>query len=96
MAAGLRHGKPTLSLPLFGDLYFWGGVCHRLGVGPRPVPLQGATPLALAAAMHSLLQGLPRYTAAAAAVAAGLAREDGLTAAAASVCASLARGAGGC
>lgn len=38
--AGLRSGKPTLVVPFFGDLYLWGDVVARLGVGPAAVPVE--------------------------------------------------------
>jgi hypothetical protein len=38
--AGLRCGKPSLVVPFFGDLYLWGDVVARLGVGPAAVPVE--------------------------------------------------------
>jgi UDP:flavonoid glycosyltransferase YjiC (YdhE family) len=36
---GLRHGKPTLVCPLFGDQFFWGRRVAILGAGPEPLPM---------------------------------------------------------
>ncbi|PNW80878.1 hypothetical protein CHLRE_07g333450v5 [Chlamydomonas reinhardtii] len=42
-AAGLLAGCPTFVAPSFGDLYFWGELCARAGVGPAPVPIDKLT-----------------------------------------------------
>jgi len=36
---GLRHGRPTLVCPLFGDHFFWGRRVAILGAGPEPLPM---------------------------------------------------------
>lgn len=37
-ACGLRHGRPTIIVPFFGDQKFWGEAVHRAGAGPAPIP----------------------------------------------------------
>ncbi|WIA34522.1 hypothetical protein OEZ86_012845 [Tetradesmus obliquus] len=84
-AAGLRCGKPTVVVPAFGDLFFFADMCHKLGVGPDPIPLPELTADRLLAALQQLVAEHGRYSAAAAGVADQLRREDGLAAAVASV-----------
>ena len=43
-AAGLRAGVPTVTVPYFGDQYFWGNRVFSLGAGPRPIPRQKLDP----------------------------------------------------
>ena len=38
-AAGLRAGCPTTVVPFFGDQAFWGEAVRRVGVGPKPIPI---------------------------------------------------------
>ncbi|GBF90440.1 sterol 3-beta-glucosyltransferase [Raphidocelis subcapitata] len=81
VAAGLAAGRPTLVLPGFGDLFANGELCHRLGVGPPPLPLADLSAPSLAAALRALACGARpggRYAGAAASVAARLRRERGL------------------
>jgi UDP:flavonoid glycosyltransferase YjiC (YdhE family) len=89
VAAGLRHGRPCLIVAAFGDLFFWGDVCHSIGVSPPVIPLKGIASGQLAAGMRALLSR-PHYAAAAQRVAVRLQQEDGLSAAVASVHATLA------
>lgn len=42
-AAGLRAGVPSLIVPHFGDQFFWAERVHKLGAGPRPIPLKQLT-----------------------------------------------------
>ena len=37
-AAGLRAGVPSVTVPSFGDQFFWGWRVHKLGAGPKPIP----------------------------------------------------------
>lgn len=53
-AAGLLAGCPTFVAPSFGDLYFWGELCARAGVGPAPVPIHHLNADNLAAAIRAL------------------------------------------
>ena len=36
---GLIAGCPTTVVPFFGDQPFWGAACARMGVGPKPIPI---------------------------------------------------------
>ncbi|MEM9587998.1 MAG: glycosyltransferase [Planctomycetota bacterium] len=54
-AAGLLAGKPTIVCPFFGDQPFWGGVVHRLGVGPRPIPQRKLNAERLASAIRQAI-----------------------------------------
>lgn len=63
-------------------------LCHRLGVGPPPLPLDRLDESSLATGLRDLAAGARpggSYAAAAQEVSRGLAREDGLAAAVASV-----------
>lgn len=51
-AAGLRAGKPTIIVPLFGDQFFWGNVIEKNGAGPRPLPGKSITVCQLIEALH--------------------------------------------
>ncbi len=74
VAAALRAGVPQVIRPFLGDQPFWAERLHRLGVAAPP--LRGhQTGASVAAALESAL-GLSDT---AAAVAAGLAAEDGVT-----------------
>lgn len=88
-AVGLRHGKPTLVVSAFGDLFFWGDVCHKLGVGPAAIPLDQLDSQTLAARLTDLATN-HSYREAAEAVAEKLRCEDGLVKAVDSLAASLA------
>ena len=52
---GLRHGRPTLICPVFGDQPFWGGRVFGLGLGPAPVPMQSLTRKVLARRLRELI-----------------------------------------
>ncbi|QTI89390.1 glycosyltransferase [Streptomyces sp. AgN23] len=54
-AAGLRAGVPAVPVPAMADQPFWATRLHRLGVAPRPLPLDELTPESLAAAITTCL-----------------------------------------
>lgn len=87
-AVGLRHAKPTLVISAFGDLFFWGEVCHQLGVGPEAIPLDDLTSQILADRLSDLVSN-EGYKKAAKVVAEQLVSEDGLVQAVESIAASL-------
>ncbi|UJR11180.1 hypothetical protein I4U23_015361 [Adineta vaga] len=37
-AAGLRAGKPTITVPFFGDQFFWANIIEQTGAGASPLP----------------------------------------------------------
>lgn len=37
-AIALKCGKPTMTVPFFGDQHFWGSMIGSAGAGPMPVP----------------------------------------------------------
>jgi sterol 3beta-glucosyltransferase len=88
--AGLRAGKPAVTVPMLGDQPFWAARLARLGVGPRPVPYRRLSARRLAAAISDAVTR-PSYRDQARAMAARLADEDG----AAPVISALARLSGG-
>jgi UDP:flavonoid glycosyltransferase YjiC (YdhE family) len=53
--AGLRHGRPTLVCPVFGDQPFWGRLVAARGAGPEPIPLRALTVERLAEALRALV-----------------------------------------
>eukprot|EP01006_Ploeotia_vitrea_P051690 TRINITY_DN67589_c1_g1_i1.p1 TRINITY_DN67589_c1_g1~~TRINITY_DN67589_c1_g1_i1.p1 ORF type:complete len:688 (-),score=58.50 TRINITY_DN67589_c1_g1_i1:131-1915(-) len=55
-ACGLRHGKPTVIVPFFGDQFFWGDIVHRRKAGPAPIPAKDLTADSLAAAIRFALE----------------------------------------
>ncbi len=55
-AAGLRHGKPTIICPFFGDQPFWGARVYALGVGARPILQKKLTAENLAAAIREIMR----------------------------------------
>jgi len=55
MAAGLRAGVPTVTVPFFFDQPFWGQQVARLGAGPPPIPHKQITAVNLAAAIHRVV-----------------------------------------
>lgn len=75
-AAGLLAGRPSLACPFFGDQPFWGGLLHRCGVGPAPIPQRQLQAETLAAALTQLVEHRP-YQQAASQLALRLAQEDG-------------------
>jgi sterol 3beta-glucosyltransferase len=79
-AAGLRAGCPTLVCPFGIDQPFWGRRVHELGAGPVPLPQKRLTTDTLALAITELVT-TSRFRTAATAIAASIARDDGVTAA---------------
>tara|TARA_R110002050_G_scaffold286223_3_gene436561 strand:- start:473 stop:1267 length:795 start_codon:yes stop_codon:yes gene_type:complete len=55
-ATGLRHGRPTVVVPFFGDQPFWGEIVNTMGVGPPPIPQKYLTADLLAAAITECFQ----------------------------------------
>jgi len=74
-ARGLRHGKPTLVMPVLADQFFWGHRVVKLGVGPPPLPLRRLDRAGLARRLAAL--ATPAFAQRAGALAADLEREDG-------------------
>lgn len=54
VAAGLRHGLPTLVCPFFADQYMWGNFVEKAGVGPKPCPASKLTTDRLVGAFRQL------------------------------------------
>jgi sterol 3beta-glucosyltransferase len=54
-SAGLSAGVPSIVTPFMGDQPFWGQRVFKLGVGPRPIPLQRLTTERLAQAIQTAL-----------------------------------------
>jgi sterol 3beta-glucosyltransferase len=52
-AAGLRAGRPTITVPFFGDQLFWGRRVEQVGAGPPPIALRELTPERLAGAIRA-------------------------------------------
>ncbi|GLI61885.1 hypothetical protein VaNZ11_004396, partial [Volvox africanus] len=77
--AGLLAGCPTFVAPSFGDLFLWGELCGRAGVGPMPVPIYKLTRIDLHYAILVLLSEDARD--AAKALGGRLRQTDGLAAA---------------
>lgn len=42
-AIGLALGLPTVIVPFFGDQFWWAGIVHRAGAGPKAVPYKELT-----------------------------------------------------
>jgi sterol 3beta-glucosyltransferase len=76
-AAGLRAGRPTLVCPMLGDQGFWGERVHRLGAGPRPLPLRRLDTANLADRLEQLL-GDQSYRSKAAELARAIETERGI------------------
>jgi len=51
--AGLRAGIPGIIVPFTADQPFWGRQVFRLGVGPRPIPVQQVSATKLAQAISA-------------------------------------------
>ncbi|MDN3519385.1 glycosyltransferase [Aquisalimonas lutea] len=51
-AAALRAGTPAVTVPFFGDQFYWGHRVHALGAGCRPIPWKKLTVAAMAAAIR--------------------------------------------
>lgn len=73
--AGLRHGRPTLVCPYFGDQPFWGRRVAAIGAGPAPLPIRSLTVASMAAALLDLERDT--YAKAARATARCMAQENG-------------------
>ena len=77
-AAGLAAGRPTLVCPIGADQPMWAAIVHRKrGCGPAPVALARLTPTLLAARLRALVADAG-FRARAEALAAEIAKEDGL------------------
>jgi sterol 3beta-glucosyltransferase len=76
-AAGLRAGKPTVTVPFIADQPFWGRVVHELGAGPKPIPQGKLTIEALSSAISQAVND-PRIRQCAEAVGAKIRAEDGV------------------
>lgn len=77
-AAGLRAGRPTVTVPFFGDQRFWGARVAALDAGPQPIPRQALTAERLAAALRQATED-PVILKGAADAALYLASEQGVT-----------------
>jgi sterol 3beta-glucosyltransferase len=51
-AAGLRSGKPNITIPHMGDQLFWGKRVAAIGAGPDPIPVKQLTTQRLVAALE--------------------------------------------
>lgn len=56
-SAGLRAGKPTVTVPFFADQPWWGNRVYERGVGTKPIPRTDLTSDNLAAAIREALNG---------------------------------------
>jgi sterol 3beta-glucosyltransferase len=54
-AQAARAGKPSVTVPFFGDQLFWGQRIHRAGGGPRPIPRRALTSERLVSAIDEAL-----------------------------------------
>lgn len=54
-ASGLKAGKPTVTVPFFGDQFFWADKVRAAGAGPAPLPYRQLTVEDLAARISSAL-----------------------------------------
>lgn len=77
-AAGLRAGVPAVPVPVLLDQRFWAARLAALGAATAPVPYRRLTADRLAAAIRTTTTN-PSHRAAARALAARLAEEDGCT-----------------
>ena len=55
-AAGLKAGQPTVTVPFFGDQFFWAKVVESAGVGPPALPYKELTAEKLATAIQAATQ----------------------------------------
>ena len=55
-AAGLIAGCPTTVVPFFGDQPFWGAACTRMGVGPKPIPIDKLDTPSLVEALRFMMR----------------------------------------
>lgn len=77
VAEALRSGKPSVTVPFFGEQRFWGAKLAELGVGPRPIERRNLTARRLADAINVALND-PSIRARADAVGERIRREDGV------------------
>ena len=63
-AASLRCGIPTITIPFFGDQFFWGAVVHNANAGPAPLPHAELTLEKLVCAIEEALREDVRASAA--------------------------------
>jgi sterol 3beta-glucosyltransferase len=54
-AQAARAGKPSVTVPFFGDQLFWGQRIHGAGGGPRPIPRRALTSERLVSAIDEAL-----------------------------------------
>lgn len=55
-AIGLALGLPTVIVPFFGDQFWWAGIVHRAGAGPKAVPYKELTADKLSESIKEALQ----------------------------------------
>lgn len=55
-AAGLKAGRPTVTVPFFGDQFFWAKMVESIGAGPPSLPYKELTAENLAAAIKMATQ----------------------------------------
>ena len=77
VAAGLRVGKPTVSVPFLGDHPFWGRCVHELGAGPKAISKHELTPEKLGEAIRQVVTN-PSYRRCAEAVGEKIRAENGV------------------
>ena len=90
-AAGLRYGRPTLTIPFAGDQSFWGNRVHSLGCGPRPIARDKLTVQNLTKALLDIKNHYESYASEAKKIMSGLAREHGVSTAADQIEAEIAK-----
>ena len=56
LPAGLIAGCPTTVVPFFGDQPFWGAACARMGVGPKPIPIDKLDTPSLVEALQFMMK----------------------------------------
>jgi sterol 3beta-glucosyltransferase len=76
LAAGLRAGVPSVTVPVLADQPFWAARLAALGAGPPPIPHKQLSVAALAAAVRDAVTR-PSYRAQAEVLSRRLATEDG-------------------
>jgi sterol 3beta-glucosyltransferase len=76
-AEGLRWGLPTVTVPHFGDQYFWARRVAAAGAGPPPIPRRTLSPGKLAAAIRVATTD-PQMRAAASVLSRSIAAERGI------------------
>ena len=79
--AAASAGVPSVVVPFAGDQFFWAHRLRRAGAAPAPVPAKGLSADRLARAIDEATKNAPRATA----LAASIAREDGLKTAIAAI-----------